>query len=790
MLFFFSLNELLRKDTLEKKRYFLNPAIEKSSQWNVQGTVDFLEKKTKIQYIYLKNLRVWDKQSDTHYTLPHLVVVTSFSFNEPVFPGNQLSVNGKLQNLSEPSNPGQFDEKAYWKEKNIFYKMQADSLLVLNSKKNFLKCTLLWLKEQFQQVYNKCLPAKDAGIMTAMLLGEKSALDLSVRELYQKSGIGHLLAISGLHISILCMAFHSLCIKINLKKPLPFLFTTIFLTGYGIMTGFSIATSRAVLMMVLLLLAEELGKNYDTISAMCLSGIFILLQKPFAIFSCSFLLSYTAVLGSVICLPALKTIIIGDMEEHAKRRRRKKRTRTEKLKNSHFPKCTDICLAMQEKAFMMFLANIGIYLFTLPVMLYFFFEIPLYGILLNLFVLPFASIICILGALGAIAGLFFLPLAKIFLFPVSLLFSFYEMLCRCFSKLPFSTLILGRPSFWQITAYYAILLILIFFCDRIYRMEYKPFLYWKRLFILLLAGSVILLCRRPAINHLKLTFMDVSQGDAILIQNETGKVILIDGGSTDVSKVGTYRILPFLKYYGIRTIDYMIMTHEDEDHISGQQELLQLETGIRIRHLVLPDIADTSKGKNYYKQERLAIEKKIPISYLSQGQSLTLGKLSLTCLHPQKGFSTESSNAYSTTISLRYGMYSVLLTGDLEKEGEEAVTQYAQSHEADDNGYTILKVAHHGSKNATSDAFLKQMQPKYAVISCGRNNRYGHPHKELLNRLKKHHIPTDTTMECGAITIESDGKKLWHGFYKNNRKINSHSEIYSSEKEHDKSFVL
>lgn len=236
----------------------------------------------------------------------------------------------------------------------------------------------------------------------------------------------------------------------------------------------------------------------------------------------------------------------------------------------------------------------------------------------------------------------------------------------------------------------------------------------------------------------------------------------MDGGSSDVTEVGKYRLLPCLKYYGITCIDAMIMTHADTDHISGQLELIEMmqKGQLTITTYLLPQPEQSLQDSNYKKIVAEAKKAGITLQYLHKKEQLTIGDLSLYCVHPEKNFCADSANAYSTTLSLQWKKNSILLTGDLEKNGEEAVLEELQKNPDLPARYDFLQVPHHGSKNAGSEVFLQKVLPKVSLISCGYQNRYGHPHAELLERLKKIGSHIYTTPASGAISIKEEPKSL------------------------------
>lgn len=325
-----------------------------------------------------------------------------------------------------------------------------------------------------------------------------------------------------------------------------------------------------------------------------------------------------------------------------------------------------------------------------------------------------------------------------------MILSLYEMLCNLFLKLPYSILTFGRPDKFSCILYYGGLL-LFFLCYSRYQKK------WAVFFCLTMIGVFY----HPNPSCLTVTMLDVGQGDGIFIENVTGQNFLIDGGSSSIKQLGKYCIVPCLKSKGISAIDYACITHMDEDHISGLTELLEncdKAGNIRINHLIMPDTS--LRDEAYENMKQLAESKNVPVIYLKKGDKLKNGNLKFTCLHPYPEFVTDSRNNYSTVLWMQYGEMDMLFTGDVSDEGEEAIIE-SQLPQCE-----FLKVAHHGSKYTNSENFLSQVLPKYAIISAGENNRYGHPHTETLERLEAIGTKTFCTINCGAIEILTDGKEI------------------------------
>lgn len=389
----------------------------------------------------------------------------------------------------------------------------------------------------------------------------------------------------------------------------------------------------------------------------------------------------------------------------------------------------------------------------------------MYGVFLNLFVIPSVSAVMI-GGMGALFLGGGLDLLRIYLinFPVYQILSAYETGAAFIRRLPGSMWTPGKPKTWQIVMFCMIMLLLLWGKRHKLRWRYCTGL---------VCGAVLLFGIKEQ-GWLTVTFLDVGQGDCICVELPDGGVWLFDGGSTSVSDVSEYRLLPFLKSRGISEIEAVFLSHEDADHINGVEELLRDET-FKVELLVLPAAADSSTpgapasaGQNenggeseaeaFLTVRNLAAARDIPVLWLAQGMGWKSGDVSAMCMHPAETFAGEDTNAASMVIYLTYGEFSMLLTGDVEGAGERQLTACLDERAV--HNLTVLKVSHHGSRGTTSDALLQQLQPEIAVISCGKGNRYGHPHQETLERLAAVGTAIYRTDEKGAIIVKVSENKV------------------------------
>jgi competence protein ComEC len=253
---------------------------------------------------------------------------------------------------------------------------------------------------------------------------------------------------------------------------------------------------------------------------------------------------------------------------------------------------------------------------------------------------------------------------------------------------------------------------------------------------------------------LSFTMLDVGQGDGLVLRTASGTVCLIDGGSSSASSVGTYRILPFLKQQGMGKIDYIMVTHTDQDHISGIEELLQKagEPGeLPVGALLLTEQA--GKEKAGIRLMELARAQGIEVRCMKAGDRLQDKTTVIRCLYPSAGEEVSDSNGSSMVLQVVYGEFSMILTGDLEEEGEKMILKRQNLTDC-----SVLKAGHHGSKTSSSLPWLEALSPELTLISCGQDNSYGHPHEEALERLRQVESAAARTDEQGALTIRSNGK--------------------------------
>lgn len=649
--------------------------------------------------------------------------------------GSIVTLSGTFMPFSQATNPGEFNGLEYYRTLKIGGRLLKTEMLETGKGYWPLRERLYRLKLYFRQRLYSVFPEKEASVMSALLLGDKSELDTELKDLYKRNGILHILSISSLHITIIGMSVYKLLRRAGLPIGAAACAGSVLQLLYGGMTGFGVSACRAIGMYLLRMLAELLGRTYDMVIALGVMAAVMVTVNPYYLRHSGFLLSYTSVLGISVVYRNLQPRRTAPWERHS------------------------LWKKFIESLTQSIMASLSITLTTLPIQLWFYYETPVYSVLLNMLVLPFMKPLMIVGLLVMLLpGQGFLSVAD------CLILKGYELLCGCFDRLPFSVWNPGRPEKWQIAVYYGILIGVVWVVSLVRRRGQAGShgQEARLLAVAALSAAVLLLGLRPSSEN-RVIFLDVGQGDCILVQTASGENYLFDCGSSNRSSVGRYVLLPFLKYSGIHKLDAVFLSHPDSDHVGGVMELFSLaeENSIKIGQLVLPAVEEREREAQFRDIVRAALEcgSSVPVRYLAAGESWRCGSADFLCLHPETGWTAANENAYSLCVYVRFAKdVSLLLTGDVEGAGEEALIRELKERNIED--VTVLKTAHHGSRNSTSAGFLAQVNPRIAVISCGRNNRYGHPHKELLERLGDCRAKVYMTSESGAITVRTGRKQV------------------------------
>ncbi len=677
----------------------------------LQGAISRKEEKSERYQIYLNNV-ILQIENKT-YRFNQILIYLEAESSPHLYPiGKTLVLKGNIQTFQPATNDGGFDEQQYYKTLQTDCRIDVTDILGCFGQVNILAEKTNQFRQKLKHSIIRSMDADEAGILMAMILGDKSLLPTETREQYQQMGISHILVISGLHISMIGMAIFRLLRKCRMGMVLSAAISIGFLVWYSSMVGMSASTVRAFTMYAMGVVAICLGRTYDRPTALALAVFLLLWQNPYLIENSGFQFSVAAIVGVILAGKRAKAWKVSGM----------------------------------------------IQLTTMPIAAYCYYELPLWSLPINMLVIPLVSVVVGLGMAGALVGLYSAGVGKVVLWPVQLILGVYEKVGGWCLKLPVTSLVVGKPELIQIFLY----CVLLWGSLKLTRwmktskdlrsgkssshskslQELTESIKSNAILVAGLVAALLVLIYRP-LGLPQIDILDVGQGDAICIRAEKQMTFFIDGGSSDVSSVGKYRIEPYLKSNAIAAVDYWFVSHTDTDHVSGLIELL--ERDYPIKHLVLAKQA--VRDENWENIVALAEQKKIPICYMEEGDAIQIGSHSLKCIFPTKDFVSTDINASSLVLLYKSGDFSGIFTGDITNAEETLLTKNYQ------HPVTYYKAAHHGSKYSNSAAWLKQLSPALTTISCSLKNSYGHPSAEAVANITEVGSDIYMTMTDGQISI-------------------------------------
>ena len=555
------------------------------------------------------------------------------------------------------------------------------------------KITLITKEKSILQKV-KCLLLKRNSnpYIKALIFGNNKSISKDVMLSYQELGISHLFAISGMHIGVLTLAISKLLKILNFKEIPIFIFTSGFLLFYLFITGISPSILRAIFFYMLFSLNKIYNLDIKGTNVFILIFSTSLLINPYYIHEVSFLYSYAI---------SFSLLLLNNKINY----------------DSYFKN--------------LLLTSLISFIVSLPITIYFFNQINFFSVFYNLLFVPLISLV--IFPLSIIT--YIIPFIEpVFTFFVTLL----EFIALKLNLISFSKLI-----FPSLPRYYYILYIIgeIIFISYFYnRKRFK----WLPIFLLLSFNYFY-----PVVfNQNYLMFLDVGQGDSILVHSKNKTMLVDTGGVVNYSKekwqkrknkntLTDYVIIPTLKKMGIRKINEIVITHGDYDHMG---ELANIIKKYRVEDIYL------NQG-NFNSLEKSVIKEYKNIYQIREKEKIKVGNINIIQIN--KEFSDENDS--SSVLLMYYKNKKILLTGDASKKTEEYILGKYNIGKID-----VLKVGHHGSKTSTSEELLKELQPGLAIISCGKNNRFNHPHKETIDKLKEYKIKYLRTDISGTIKIELD----------------------------------
>lgn len=683
---------------------------------NIQITGIVVSQKVEKQYYDLYQVKLLDSK-------PFRLYIQVSKKSKELEYGDKVRLQGKYSKPSEQRNYGGYDDKQYLKTLKIVGRVKVNQVEIIAKKQingilQFANNMNLKIKEKIKPTFAE----EKLAILKGLLLGETEDIAEEVRETFQISNISHVLAISGMHISYIIMGLQLLLIKVMGKKKTRIV-TIIFLILYAFITGFSPSIVRAVSMGIITIGSGLVYRKSDVWNSMAISLLGILLYNPFLILNVGLQLSYLGTIGIILLRSTVLKIF-------SYKKRKKEGKINEKVKE-----ILAVILSAQ--------------IMILPIMVYHFNTIGIYFLITNLLVSVIIGPIIILGFFCMLTSFIFSPITNLISLPLNIGLEILNLISK-FSELPLSKIYLPTPSIIAIILYFIGVLVgnqiySIYHLNHLtsthkrikniialfqYKFRQKKKKYLKCTFIIF----IVFMIGIPLIpKSLKIYFVDVGQGDCTFIVTPQNKTILIDGGGsiTDNFDVGKKTLIPYLLDRGYTTIDYVMLSHFDQDHVGG---ILSVLEELKVKNVTIGKQFEDSENL----QEFLEIvnEKNIKVNVVEAGSRIHIEKnLYFDVLWPSSNqeISENSINNNALVCKLNYKNFTMLFTGDIEEEAEKVlVSKYGGT---DILKSAVLKVAHHGSKSSSIEEFLNLVQPRIALIGVGENNLYGHPNSNVLARL-------------------------------------------------------
>ena len=672
--------------------------------------------------------------------------------NRPYFRyGDELTLRGKPD---KPSGYGDFDYAAYLERQGIFYTLSFPEVEFLGEGHGSrVRASLHDVRLRAASRLDDILPQTHSSLAQALLLGKRDALPDKVREDFRSSGTSHLLAVSGLHVGVvLFLTLGASAFTFGRRRQLYLLGPLAAVWGYAALTGLAPPVERAAAMATVFLCAVAIGRPRNHLPALLLAAAVMAGLEPEALLEVSFQLSFAAVAGIALILPWL-----GDRH-------------TGELQAGLWPA---IWHYLRGGLIVSLAATVA----TLPLVAFYFHQMPTLGIPTTILALPAIPFLLGGSALGLAADLVYGPLGEAVGWFAWIPLTYTLELVGLVARVPGSTFAVPGMPEALVLAYYGVLALLVASPRKLravwarlrrvrpptsqqadasktsatYAATPKIF---RGMLLLLVAGLAVALWVEVLDRddgRLRVTILDVGQGDSILIESPGGQRILVDGGPASRTAVGH---LDERTGFWDRDIDLVVLTHGDEDHFAG---LVEVVGKYDVGGVIQGGIA--SESPLYVGWEEAVTDRELPRLTAQKGQRVDLGEsLRLDVLHPPQGYGLADRNNSGAVLRLAYGEVSFLLTADIEAEAEAELLQNYSSLDS-----TVLKVAHHGSNTSSTTAFLQSVSPALAVVSAGEDNPFGHPSPLVMERLEDV-LPKErilNTAERGTIRLSTDGRGLW-----------------------------
>jgi len=688
--------------------------------------------------------------SNQHFAAEGRLLILLKEKHPPFQIGDHLRFRCKLHHPRGFHNPGGFSYERYLSFERIhaigFLNEETAWVKIGEASKYSPLHMIERMRNHIRNFLTKETHTLSSGILKALVLGERGDIPEEITGQFTVAGIAHLLAISGDHLGIVALLSFSLflwilkrseflLLSISVKKwaaglTIPFILLYTFIAGGGI------SVIRATIMVITFFLSILFSRERNLLHTLALAAFLILLFSPPSLFDVSFQLSFLAVLSILYLVPRL---FRWQIEEKIP-----------------LPKETSWRQRLWAYLKISLVVTAVAILGTAPFVALHFNRISLVGFLTNLFFVPWVGFVIVpLSLVASLLSFFVYPLA-VFLIQVNDFITMILLKAVALSaSFPYASLFVSTPTAFEIILFYSLLLMAVHLRKG------------KKVRYLFLGCCIVLVLNFAFWNtkgwfqkNLRVTFIDVGHGDAILIEFPKGKRMLMDGGGLreDRFDIGKNVIAPFLWKKKIRKIDFLVLTHPDPDHLKG---LNFIASHFSIGHFW--DNGVRGDSESYIRLQETLLKKRIKRSSLNdQTLPQMIHGVELSFLNPPVIKESQRTNQnpsllnnQSLAMKIQFKQIAILLTGDIEQEAEYRIMRKGLPIKAD-----LLKIPHHGSASSSTQAFLERVKPSVAILSVSERKLGGLPHPEVLRRYERLGTRIFRTDKHGAITFVTDGERF------------------------------
>lgn len=665
-----------------------------------------------------------------------IVLVRAYRYPEWAY-GDRLAVTGQLET---PPIFDDFSYKDYLARSNIHSLMRRTHLDLLDrNQANPFWAAMFIFKRQASDTINRILSEPYASLLNGILLGIETGIPPDLDEQFNLTGTSHIIVISGSNIALLVMIFFYTGRRlINHRWALGVTIGVVIV--YTFLVGADAAVSRAAVMGVFFVIGVWVGRPGMPLNSLMAAVLVLTAFNPLMLWDVGFQLSFAATLGLIVLVPTLQTW-------------------SARLLDRWLPTSSAnvVMVVLNELLMLTLAAQIA----TAPLILYYFGRLSVVSLLSNLLILPVQPAIMVFGAAATLAGILWTPLGWLVGWLVWLPLAWTVAMVELTARMPYASLELGGVPLWLLVLVYLAIAANLWATQRTIADRptelFVPLPKLTSLSTKLWAGGIGVVFVLLAVaawsmpdGRLHVAFLDVGQGDAILITTPDGRQLLIDGGQSP--RELTWRLGQEMPFWD-RSLDMVLNTHPDFDHVGGLVAVVQR---YEVGQVIAPDVAHWSNTFREWERQLTAAQI-VPV-HGEAGMVFDLGgDVTATLLSPSPVISgVEGLNNQSLVMHLEMGEISFLLPGDIEAPVEERLIRAGISLEA-----TVLKSPHHGSHSSSTPAFIDAVDPQIVVISVGADNRYGHPAQAVLDRYLNHGLTIFRTDQHGTVEFSTDGVNLW-----------------------------